>query len=234
MCEPISLSTAIAGASALASAGGAIMNSNAAAANQANAINTKNKAVAESIARQNRLSDEGAALFQNTLQPYQGDAPVKSLQTAQDTGTAAIMANTPGEAALAGGATTGNAPKVVAESENRSIADRVAKLGQNASRIGALTGYDQMGQNNSRAINDSRLKMSNIGTFANQEAMVGNAATNAAVANSQKAPGPFGDILSAAGQLGSFGSGAGWFTDPLAPVKSTPINKAFAPGGRFY
>jgi hypothetical protein len=58
------------------------------------------------------------------------------------------------------------------------------------------------------------------------------------MANSQKPIGPAGDLLGAAGQLGSFYAGKNGAFDnifnPIRKVTSTPINAAFAPGGAFY
>lgn len=220
MCDPMS---ALAVASAGATIGGQVMQSNEAAANQAAAINAKNDAAARTIAAEKNLQDKSTAIFGQTLQPYQGTAPAQALNTAQAANTNAITSNAPSAASLAGGATTGNAPKVVQDSENSTVAARVKDLGQKGAALGNLTGYDSMNQGNDRALQDSKLKIGTIGDFAKQQATVGDALEQADVANSQKAPSPFGDLLKGAGQLGSFYAGKnGAFGNIFGPKPPVP------------
>jgi hypothetical protein len=208
MCSPdFGIAEYAAIASALAATGGTIMNANQQASNQANAIRAKNEQTARTIAAEKALQDQSSGIFSQTMKPFQDSAPQQNLQTAQDTNTNAIAANAPTASSLAGGATTGNAPKVVQDSENSTIANRLKSIGQKGTALGALTGYDTNNQALDRGLQDSRLQLGTIGDFAKQTAGVGAAQTEAAIANSQKAPSPFGDLLEGAGQLGSLYAG---------------------------
>lgn len=219
MCEPISVGTALAGASALASVGGGIMNSNAAASNQANAVRAKNEAAARTLAQQEDLQKQSSAIFDTNLNTYQ--APERTLQTAQAADTNAVSQNRPDAAALSGGATTGNAPRVVQDSANASIASRIAKLRASDAALGNLSGYSSAAQNLARGTKDAALKIGTIGTFANDNATTGAARMQADVANSQQVPGPWGDLLQGAGSIGSYYAGKNGAFDNILGPKNT-------------
>lgn len=204
MCDPM---TALAVASAAATVGGGVMKSNEAASNTARAITAKNEAAARNVATQNQLQGEANNVFASTLKPFQDEAPKTSLNTSQAADASTILANAPGQTALAAGATTGNAPKVVQSDEGNSIASRLGKINQYGANLGNLTGYDSQNQGVARNLQDSRLKIGTVGDFARTDANVGAAQMGADVANSQKAPSPFGDLLEGAGQLGGFYAG---------------------------
>lgn len=201
MCDPVTL------AAAGATIAGSVMKSNEATSNQAAAINAKNAGTADMIAKEQNLQHQSSGIFDQTMQPFRGAAPAANLQTAQGANTAAISANGPTAANLAGGATTGNAPKVVQDSENSSISNRISKLKASDAALGSLTGYDTNNSGIARNLMDSKSQIGTIGDFARQDANVGQALTNAAVTNSQKAPSPFGDLLSGAGQVGMMAGG---------------------------
>lgn len=203
MCDPM---TALAVASVGASIGGNILQSNEAAANQANAINAKNKSVADQFAQQAALQKKATDVFDSTLTNFQGDKPAENLASNQAANTAAIANNAPTAASLAP-ITTGAAPKVVQDSEKQSVADRIRKIGQFGANLGNLTGYDTANAAAARGLKDAGLNIGTIGNFAQEDANVGNAQMNANIANSQKAPSPWGDLLSGAGQLGSVYAG---------------------------
>jgi hypothetical protein len=230
MCTPdFGVSEAIALASAAASAGGAIMNSNAQAANQANAINAKNKATQDMLAQQAAQQKLATNVFQSTLQPFQDQTPQQSVQPAQAANTSAILANAPVRDVLAGGATSANAPKVVQDSANNSIASRMQKIGQYGENLGNLTGYDTANAGTSRDLKDAALKIGTYGDFAKEDAATGNAAIDSAIANSQKPVSSFGDLLSTAGQLGGYYAGQnGAFKNLFGPAQKTlqvrPVN----------
>lgn len=206
MCEPISTGTAIAlGLAGAATVGGGIMNSNAAAANQANAVRAKNAAVAQNLLEQENLQKQSTGIFDQNLDTYK--APERTLQTAQAADTNAISANSPGEKALASGAVTSNAPKVVQDAASSSISQRLAKLRASDAALGNLTGYSSAGQAQAFGTKDAARRIGTIGGFANDAATVGGARLQADVANSQKAAGPWGDILSGIGTMGGYYAG---------------------------
>jgi hypothetical protein len=202
MCDPLTI------ASAAAMAGGTLLKSNEATSNQAAAINAKNQGTADMLAKEQQLQHQSSGIFDQTLQPFQGNAPTENLQAAQGANTAALTANGPTATALAGGATTGNAPQVVQDSEKGTIANRISKLRASDAALGSLSGYDTNNSGIARGLQDSKSQLGTIGDFARQDANVGQALTSAAVANSQKAPSPFGDLLAGAGQVG-MAAGAG-------------------------
>lgn len=204
MCDPV---TAIAAASAVASAGGAFMNSSAQAGNQAAAINAKNQAASATAAKEAQLQQQATGVFQSALKPFQDTNPQTSLNTAQTGNTAAINANAPTAATLSGGGLTPNAPKVVQDSAANTVANRVRTIGQNATNLGNLTGYDTNNQTNTRNVAEAARQIGTLGNFANEDANVGTALQQAAVTNSQKPVSPFGDLLSAAGSLGGIYAG---------------------------
>lgn len=208
MCTPdLGIGEMVAIGSALASAGGAVMNSNAQAANQANAIRAKNKAAADMLAQQATQQKAATDVFNSTLQPFQDQTPQQMVAPSQAADTSAILANAPVADALAGGATSANAPKVVQDAENKSIGSRMQKIGQYGTNLGNLTGYDTANAGTARGLKDAALKIGTYGDFARQDATVGNAQMNADIANSQKPVSPFGDILGTAGQLGGYYAG---------------------------
>lgn len=189
-------------------AGGAFFKSNEAASNQAAAINAKNASTAQTIAQEQALQKQSSGIFDQTLQPYQG-AAAPNLETSQAANTATLDSNAPTAASLAGGATTGNAPKVVADTASDSIASRISKLKASDAALGSLSGYDTANSTNARAVKAANDQIGTIGNFAGEDANVGAARTAADVANSQKAPSPFGDLLSGAGAVGSAYAGGG-------------------------
>lgn len=211
MCNPL-LALAAGGQVA-----GSFMNANAAANNQRNMIEAGNSANLALQAKENELQKQSSNIFDQTLQPFQGTMPGQNLSTTQAGNTAAIAANGPSAAALAGGATTGNAPQVVADSENKSIADRLKTIGDNGAHLGALSGYDTQNQDTGRNLRSASDQIGTIGNFAQQDANVGAATRNAAITNSQKAPSPFGDLLTGGSQIAAYGAGRGWFS-PKAPA----------------
>lgn len=220
MCDPV---TAIAGVSALASAGGALMNSSAQAGNQAAAIRAKNDAAQATAAKEAQLQQQATGVFQSTLKPFQDTNPQTSLNTAQTSNTAAINANAPTAATLAGGGITPNAPKVVQDSASGTVASRMHSIGQNATNLGNLTGYDTNNQTNDRNVAEAARQIGTLGNFASEDANVGQALQGAAVTNSQKAPSPFGDLLGAAGSLGGIYAGQnGAFGNILGKPKLPP------------
>jgi hypothetical protein len=240
MCTPdLGIGEALALGSAVASAGGAIMNSNAQAANQAAAIRAKNEGVAKMLADQAAQQKTATDVFNSTLQNnFQGDKPQQQLQQSQANDTTAILGNAPTTDVLAGGATSSAAPKVVQDAADKSIASRMQKTAQFGQNLGNLTGYGTANGVVGRNLADAGRKISTAGDFARQAGNVDTALTNANIANSQKPPSPWGDLLGTAGQLGGYYAGQnGAFSNlfsPIKTVKSTPINAAFAPGGAYY
>lgn len=225
MCTPdLGIGEMIALGSAAASTGGALLNSSQQSANQAAGIRAKNEAAAATAAKEAQLQQEATGVFQSTLKPFQDTNPQTSLNTAQTGNTAAITANAPTAASLAGGGVTTNAPKVVQDSSNGTIANRLHAIGTNAANLGNLTGYDTNNQNNTRAVADAAQKIGTLGNFAGSDASVGTALQNAAVTNSQKPPSPFGDLLSGAGSLGGYFAGQnGAFSNIFSKMpKPTP------------
>lgn len=214
MCDPFTM----AAVGTAASVGGNYLNSQNALGNQKNAIWASNNANTALQAKENELQKQSSGIFDQTLKPFQGELPGQNLSAAQGGNTAAISGNAPTAAALAGGATTGNAPQVVADSENKSIADRMKTIGDNGARLGALSGYDALNQDTGRNLRDSSNQLGVIGNFAQQDANVGAATRQAAITNSQKAPSPFGDLLAGGGQVLSAGAGRGWFNKSPLPT----------------
>ncbi len=233
MCDPVSI--AVAGAAA--NAGGSFLNAQGEAGNAKAAVNASN---AENIALQAKEAahqKDATNIFDQTLQPFQGNVPGQNLATAQGGNTATFNANGPSAAQLAGGATSGNAPRVVQDAENSSIASRMQTLGENNARLGALTGYDTQNQDSGRALHSAGDQIGTIGNFAQQDATVGAKLRAAAIKNSQKAISPFGDILKGVGTAAALGSGLGWFNPAAtsgvitAGGASAANGSAFAGGG---
>lgn len=205
MCDPVSLT--VAAASAAASAGGAYMNASGQNANQAAAIRAKN-AGGQALAEQNgALTRESQGVFQNVLGPFNNAGA--GLSGAQGRDTAAFNANAPTAAMISGGATTGNAPRVVTQDANASIANRMSKIAASNGAFGNLAGYDTAMGDNARTIHSGGDQLGTISDFAKQNANTNAAVTNANITNSQKPPSPFADLLSGLGAIGSFYAGKG-------------------------
>lgn len=203
MCDPVS---AIAALSLGAQVGGQVMQRNEAVSNQAAAITAKNKAAGDTIAKEQALQKQSSGIFDQTLAPFQGST-APNLQPAQAANTSALTANAPTAGSLAAGATTGNAPKVVQDSENSAIGARMAKLHDSDVALGNLTGYDSANAATSRNFAGAKDQIGTVGNFAQENANVGAAQMEADVANSQKAPSPWGDLLQGAGTIGSYYAG---------------------------
>jgi len=208
MCDPVSLGVG----SALAGAAGSYMNAQNGVANQKAAINAGNQANIDLAAKEDALRAQARPVFDTALKPYQDGAPAQNLSTAQAGNTNFFQNNAPTAAQLSNGVIGTNAPQVVSDSANQTLASRMQKMATADHALGNLTGYDTVNQNNVRANHSAADDLGVISDFARENATVGAATRNAAIVNSQKLASPFADILQGAGQIGSYGAGKGWFS----------------------
>jgi hypothetical protein len=244
MCDPM---TAIAGASLALGLFGTISNSQQQQSYQQAPVIQKNAAVGQAVQKSTALQDASTQVFVNdALKPIADSTPTARVLPAQVDNTAVLQGNAPpvqnlaglpsgtfgNSANLAGGAITANAPSIIQDDAKTSLLTRLGKQAESNAALGNLSGYETSNSNTARNLVDTGNKVGTFSNFASENAGVDAANINAAAgnANAGRTPSPFGDILTGVGQIGAYGAGKGWFapTDPLAPVKVTPINKAFA------
>lgn len=199
------------------------MQRNEAVSNQAAAITAKNKAAGDTIAKEQALQKQSSGIFDQTLAPYQGSA-APNLATSQAANSAAISANAPTADALTAGSTSGNAPKVVQDANASAIGSRLSKLHASDLALGNLTGYDSANAANAIDFTSAKDKIGTVGNFARENAAVGGAQMEADIANSQKAPSPWGDLLQGAGQVGVYYAGQNGAFDNLLKKKPATVS----------
>lgn len=219
MCNP---ALAIAAVSAGLSIGGQVMQGQQQHANQAAAINAQNDATRQAIAKQDQYQKQSSAVLDNELTNYTPQAQADTLAGAQTAATNAVQQNTP-TAAQFGSLTTDNAPKVIQNDSDTSIASRIGKAAGYAANAGNLSGYSGANSDLARGRKDAANQIGTIGGFSGVQAGLLPGAQAAAVQNAYKPPSPLGGLMSTLGGAGLNLAGSGNTAGLAGLFGKTPI-----------
>jgi hypothetical protein len=217
--DPVTIGLALA-----TSAAGAAINGYEQNKTQNSMISAKNAATMAELQRQKQFQADANAIFDSTKGGFEPEAQAKTLQTGQDTSTQAFAGNTP-TAEQVGSISTANAPKVVQDASANSTANVFKRAADRNTAAGNLQGYTQNFLDNNISLNRGGQKLGTVSDLARTSSAVGGLEQNAAYRNAFKPNSGIGDLFTAAGQIGSYGAGRGWFTPTGAP--------AAAPGANF-
>lgn len=202
MCDPISATIT----AAALSAGGSAINGYERNQSQNDMVNARNAATQREMERQKVFQGQTQQMFDQSVGNFAPGAQAKSLADQQGGVAQALQRNAPADV---GGISTASAPRVVGANENRVVGDvrqRQAGLGDIMAK---LAGYDQNTFQNNLKLNDSAREIDRVGDFAKTSAAVNGLEQKAAYNNAYKAPSGLGDLLSFAGNIGSFYGGKG-------------------------
>lgn len=224
MCDPVTIGLASAGLAI----GGQMIQGKQQHDNQAAAINAQNDATRAEIARQDSYQKQSSAVLGDELQNYAPDKQADTLSNAQTAATNAVQQNTP-TAAQFGSLTTDNAPKVIQNDSDTSIASRLGKAAGYAANAGNLSGYSGANSDLARGRKDAANQIGTIGGLSGVQAGLLPGAQAAAVQNAYKPPSPLGGLMSTLGGAGLNLAGSG-NTAGLAGLFKNPFG---APGSLY-
>lgn len=203
-----------AGSLALSAAGQAY-NSYEANKSQSAQINARNAATLAELERSRAYQKRSNSEFDATLNAFAPQSQAAALTSQQDSVANAFTANTPKSAEVGSISTTG-APRVVADSANKSVADAFAKTNASSAALGKVAGWDQRAFNNNINLDGSARNLDLISDFAKTSSAVNGIEQRAAYNNAFRPSSGIGDILSFAGSVGAYGGGRGWFNAPAS------------------
>lgn len=208
MClDPVSLATA-----AVSGLGSLVSASEQNASNRA-MVEARNKATTDELARQKGFQTQAGDVFSGALGRFSPANYGASLDAAKAGAGAFLRGNQP---MAAGSITLKGAPPVAADYEAKTIADAFGRNADRSTTLGNLTGYGQQGFDDAMALSGSGRKLDTINNFSRGSASLTPLEREVAGNNAYRPPSGLGDILSFAGNLGSFKSGAG--TLPTASI----------------
>lgn len=202
MCDPVTLGSLAVGAA------GSIYKGQEAADTQNNMISARNAATQQELERSRAFGAESRGEFGKSLNVFDPAGQGARLAGNQAGASSYFAGNAP-TAAGVGTISTGNAPKVVADTEAKTIGDTFGKIGRSSAAHGNLAGYDQTMFDNNVDTNAQARRIDSIGDFAKVSAGVNKTEQEAAQRNAYRNPSPIGDILQTAGQVGAFYGGKG-------------------------
>lgn len=202
MCDPVSLG--LAGVSAA----GSLIKTNEANENAQNIANARNAATTAELERQKKYGVAARGEFDKSLDLFGPGTQEASLAKAQSDIGSTLVHNTP-DAARVGTITTANAPAAVGASEGKKLGDVFNYLGQSATNLGNLKGYDQNTFNTNLGLNQTGRNIDTIGDFAKVSSGVNKTEQQAAFTNAYKPPSGIGELLSFGGNLGANMAGRG-------------------------
>jgi hypothetical protein len=203
MCTGVELALV---ASAAAQAGGSMLNARQESKNQQAKINARNNAAQQEVARQKTYQDQNDAAMKQSLQNFD---KAKSEQSFGDLVAAREQAyenNAP--AAEQFGAISADAPQVVKDDGARKVADQLSKSKAEAKALAKIGGTVDLFQNNGLAINQGANQIGTTNTLANGSLRTNVTEQAAAANNAGNKKSMFGDLLSAAGAIGTAATGA--------------------------
>lgn len=203
MCDPVT-----AGLGLAASAGGSLLNANEANQNAQNVANARNAATQAELQRQKAYGAQARGEFDKSLDLFGPGAQPASLAKAQGDIGSLLAGNTP-DAARVGTITTANAPAAVGASEGKKLGDVFSYLGQSATNLGNLKGYDQNNFNTGQSLTTQGRNIGVITDNSKASADVNKMEQGAAATNAYTPPSGLGDLLSFAGNVGSYYAGGG-------------------------
>lgn len=224
MCDPLTI-----GSLALSAAGTAY-NTNQQAKNAARAVNARNEAAQVELARQQQYQDEAGATFADTLGIFgpadqrQGTVRAEGRRVAAS--DAALSAAKEYKAPV-----SGSAPKIVSDTYERKGADARTEARDAAARGARLQAPGDLMFNNRVGLNAGARGLGTVNDFSGRSAALLPFEQQAAAQNSQKAIGPFGDILKLAGSAGSLYGATGGGVNGLFAPQTLANPRVFAPNG---
>jgi len=203
MCDPVT-----AGLSLGASAAGSVLNAQEANENARNVANARNQATLAELERQKAYGAQARGEFDKSLDLFGPGAQEASLAKAQSDIGSLLHSNTP-DAARVGTISTATAPAAVSANEGKKLGDVFTYLGDSATNLGKLKGYDQNTFNNGQALTANNRNIGVITDNSKVSADVNKMEQSAAATNAYKPPSGIGDLLSFAGNMGAYYGGAG-------------------------
>lgn len=225
MCDPVTL-----GVSAALAGGGSLLNANEANENAQNVASARNAATMAELDRQKAYGQQARGEFDKSLALFGPGAQEASLAKAQSDIGSVLASNTP-DAARVGTITTANAPAAVGAGENKKLGDVFSYLGQSAKNLGNLKGYDQNTFNTNQGLTAQGRNIGVITDNSKVSADVNKMEQNAAATNAYKPPSGIGDLLSFAGNMGSYYAGGGKLGLPkFTGSTSLPFNPSTSAG----
>jgi hypothetical protein len=220
MCDPISMGSLAVGAA------GQALSGYENAQNQAAQINARNAATQAELARQKQYGEQSRASFDKSVGVYAPGAQDSNLAGSQASIGDALTRNAP-TAESVGTITTAGAPRVVADSEGKKLADVFSYGAGKDTNLANLKGYDQANFNNNVALNSNARDIDTIGDFAKTSAGVNQIEQRAAQNNAARPLSPLGSLLSFAGAVGANQAGRGNLSMSSLPQTSL-FNIGFA------
>lgn len=203
MCDPVT-----AGLSLGANAAGSLLSANEANANAKAVAEARNRATLAELERQKVYGTQARGEFDKSLDLFGPGAQEASLAKAQSDVGSILASNTP-DAARVGTITTATAPAAVGASEGKKLGDVFTYLGDSAKNLGNLKGYDQNTFNTNTGLTTQGRNIGVITDNSKVSADVNKLEQNAAATNAYKPPSGIGDLLSFAGNMGSYYAGGG-------------------------
>lgn len=227
MCTGLEIAALVAATGA--QAGGKMMNDREASRNAQAKINARNSAQQQEVARQKILQDSNDVALQQSLKGFNKDTVAQNfgdLVTAREN---AYADNAP--AAQDFGAISADAPKVVQEDKAKRMADQLGKSKAEAKALAKIGGTTDLFQNNGLAINNAANDIGATNSLARGSLGVSGIEQTSAANNAGNKHSPWGDILQAAGAIGSAAVSGG----ALAPAGGANVaaNSALAIPGPF-
>lgn len=202
MCDPVSIG--LAGLSAA----GSLVSTNEANSNAKGMQDARNAATMAELERQKGYGAQARGEFDKSLDLFGPGAQAASLGKAQSDIGSVLTSNTP-TAANVGTITTANAPAAVGANESKKLGDVFSYLGQSAHNLGNLKGYDQNTFNTNQGLTTNGRNIGVVTDNSKVSADVNKMEQGAAATNAYKPPSGLGDLLSFAGNMGSYYSGGG-------------------------
>lgn len=226
MCDPVTLGTAAVGAA------GSLISANEANSNAESVANARNAATRAELERQKAYGAQARGEFDKSLDLFGPGAQTASLGKAQSDIGSLLHSNTP-DAARVGTITTANAPAAVGVSEGKKLGDVFGYLGQSADNLGNLKGYDQNTFNTNQGLTTQGRNIGVITDNSKVSADVNKMEQSAAATNAYKPPSGIGELLSFAGNTGSYYAGGGKLGLPKFSGSTTLPSSGTSLTGRY-
>jgi hypothetical protein len=218
MCDPVT-----AGLSFGANAAGSLLSAKEANDNARAVTEARNRATLAELERQKVYGAQARGEFDKSLDLFGPGAQEASLAKAQSDIGSLLKGNTP-DAARVGTITTATAPAAVGASEGKKLGDVFTYLGDSAQHLGNLKGYDQNTFNTNQGLTERGRNIGVVTDNSKVSADVNKMEQNAAATNAYKPPSGIGDLLSFAGNMGSYYAGGGKLNLPKFTGSTTMPN----------
>lgn len=202
MCDPLTIG------SLAVSAAGAGLTAYEQNKTTGNMIAARNAATRSELERNHGYQKEARSQFDRTADQFTPENQAQALASEKSSVADAFRSNAP-TSAEAGSISTAGAPRVVADSANKSVADAFGRADKMNNALGNVAGWDQRFFKNNINLNDSARNLDLTSDFARTSAAVNGLEQTAAYNNAYKPPSGIGDILQFAGNVGAFKAGGG-------------------------